>query len=284
MKKIIIYILILKATFSFSQVYKNDLEEFNLKGKVKYIFCNKFDYKNHPFFQSKISFIEYNYYFQFDINGNLEAFGEFEKDSITKEKIFLSKQLVDNKEKNVIKYDSLNRIIDIESYFSNGYFKNKIASKTTYEYQTINDSFYRITNFEASVDTTDIGREYLNFNPREFNAKEHTKYTFYKNILLSFNSKKQLINKYFYCTPFDFIEDEYKDSYISYVDFKYNSNGDVSESKEFHIKMLSHPSIESYEYEYDKMNNWIKKIVICTNCVEEKDRVKNIFKREIIYW
>lgn len=153
MKKIIIYILILKATFSFSQVYKNDLEEFNLKGKVKYIFCDKFDHKNHPFFQTKISFIEYNYYFQFDINGNLEAFGEFEKDSITKEKIFLSKQLVDNKEKNVIKYDSLNRIIDIESYFPIQYLKFLAFTIVAEDWATnSHQNGLNINKYKANID------------------------------------------------------------------------------------------------------------------------------------
>jgi len=278
MKKIITITFLLYNSFLIGQIFENDKEEFNIKGNVKAIYYEDLHFNHNPTLISSYSVIGHDYYFHFDKNGNIESYGKFRIDSITKKKVIINKWEYKKQSKNK-KYSPNERLIESDFYYENGSYNGYLSSKIIYEYNP-----YRITQYNTSIDTTDIGYEYINFNPKEFSVKDHTKYNLYLDRVLLYNKLKKLVKIHFYDNVMQSDgNDSYDDSYDSIFEFEYDENGNPILRKELN-RCGEVKRIDPYSYKFDKNNNWIQKTIICKDCVNEKDKIQAIINREIIYW
>ncbi|GAL00352.1 hypothetical protein JCM19314_1960 [Nonlabens ulvanivorans] len=273
MKNYLIFIpLFLISNIVFGQFFEDDKELYNLNGNVEYIFYDKY-YTNHdPNNLSRYNNIAYNFYLHFDEHGKIDSYGNFEKDSITGER----KIIITHNPKNLTERKVTDEnIYETISYHRKGFYKNHLSFKRTYDSRA-----NCVTEFNSIIDTTDLGYQILNTRINDFSQKEHTRYKFLKTNKSFYNSKKELIK----LRVFDIYgllgpSQNSNDKYDYTILFKYNEFSDITQM----IIDDQFQRSESYSYEYDKNDNWIQKTVICDECTFEKDRVKDIIFREIIY-
>jgi hypothetical protein len=280
---ILLFLISILPSAAFSQLYKNDLERCNLKGNVKMIYYKLIHFHEEEIFDSRFSSIARNIHVYFNKEGNIVNYDGFE-DEILKYEFLDGKKQNENHKKHYT-YNSYGNVIESTVYFTYGFYKDKIKQKKIFEYDHYNKtdsaSPFRVTEYEGRIDTTNSGRDLLNFKYGSFSDKEHTHYSFLKNNVSIYNKKKQLVKRYYYSNRDVDADEGYNEEYEEIFEYEYDELGNIILKTQYSIRRFNNRETKAYEYSlFDKNNNWIQKSILCNYCPE----VKVIINREITYW
>ena len=306
----LLFTVLLIVTLSCS--VENDLSKTELKGKVKsvkeisYSAIKKFG-KLTKDVKKRENNKEYDTYKEYNIEGNI----------ILEQKYYSSGSMRDQNSfkykgmlklgfdtefyngdkilnfKSIFKYDDKRNIIEESNYYD---IDESPVKKTTYKYDDKgNQVEMAIYSEDGNLNLKDISKYDNKGNKVEFNSYSGNGDLRFKSIYeyddqgnevewISYNEDGKLEFKYIY---------EYDDNgnqvkYMRYNEndklnfiaiYKYDDNGNVVE-KSLKINAIAEPfSIESYTYEYDNKNNWIKKTIEKTESFDFY-----IIEREIEYF
>ncbi|KAA5531877.1 hypothetical protein [Paenimyroides baculatum] len=257
--------LLLSSCTNLNDKRLTDLDELNVKGKVKSITVKSFEAEE-KFGKAVKTTIEDFYKEMFDENG-----------FVTEMHIFNTEELKVGT--SFYKYDekgNMNESIFAFEIGSNKGDKIKRSSKSTYTY---NERGFRVEENKYSTEGLFETKVTYTYNENNLNIEQNT-----------YNANGELIGKETYKYNKDRQVTESKSYLIengsehnSTTEFWYNDKGDRSKMRFVSIDKFAHVDIlSSFEYEYDEKENWIKEIVYSEDSSERKPF--KITEREIVYY
>ncbi len=245
-----------------TQIKKNDLLEYNLKGKIKGFSETKYKAKD----SFGIVLKDGIYKDKYSSLSDLEESITFNKEGFVISKTEYNDGIVEKQEKFI--RDSLYR--KTESNFYNS--KNKFAGKQIFKYNESGD----ISEMTAYKSDGKIEGKWIYIYEKNKMTRNNygSEGNLYSNYISTYNDKGELIEykhldfenrkynytiNYIYNTKQNTKTEVNKSYYSSELEdikwfSKYNKSGDLI------IKTLDDSYITKYEYDYDEHNNWTKKI------------------------
>ncbi len=288
MKNIYLIIIILVPTIGFTQMRERlnstDLERYKLTGKVKQVIHTEYEprFSNDSTYTLKLyDFLApHNYKLEFNRNGNLKTRIELRKENDSLKVGAVWKYT----------YDSNNRILQ-EKRISFQYSKDTMI----WNYKYKGDSIIKVNQLSKTYKI--LYYTYKQRGNMEYLNHANSDSSLVTKKLFVYDKQNRLIRYEDYLDK-DYVQDlrisTYKDTISknkfteiiiwnkyntsSYNEFEYDKNGNVVLMKIGNFVGLK-PSVNKYEYVYDKKGNWIEK-----KHFGWRGRLSTVFRREIEYY